>query len=87
MLWKLSLSLQNDKQFPFNIFRLKNYWFWIIEYIARTLSAKSYWKNKVSETVFMSQLVVFNIVIFHTLRNLLSNNTENLSIKTSDYQW
>lgn len=35
----------------------------------------------------MSQLAVFSIVIFHTLRNLLSNNAENLSIEASDYQW
>lgn len=35
----------------------------------------------------MSQLAIFNIVIFHAFRNLLSNNAEKLSIEAHDYQW
>lgn len=58
------------------------------ECIARTsMSAKPCWKNKINEIGFMSQLAIFNTVIFHTFRNLLSNIAEKLSIKATDYQW
>lgn len=86
MLWKL--SLQKDRQFSFNFLHLKKLLaldHWI--YCKNNVSAKRCWKTKTNETVFMSQLAVFNTVIFHAFRNILSNNTEKLSIKDSDYQW
>lgn len=59
----------------------------MIECIARTrVSAKPCWKNQIKEAGLMPQLAIFNIVIFHALGNLLSNNAEKLSIKASDYQ-